>query len=129
MPFLERAQQALETRGLTQAASVLHSRLETAVARQSTYLDFLADLLDHGALFKSPDAPGPAAVLQDPGPVRLFLPAFHRRTADPGIGDDGLRSECDQRLPPGSARGLEDPPGRSAGVDAFSTSLDIAAIC
>lgn len=46
MILLERTRQALETLGMTQAASVLESRLEAATARQSTYLDFLHDLLE-----------------------------------------------------------------------------------
>lgn len=46
MILLERTRQALESLGLTQAAAVLDSRLETAAARQSTYLDFLDDLLE-----------------------------------------------------------------------------------
>ncbi len=46
MILLERTRQALETLGMTQAAAVLESRLEAATARQSTYLDFLHDLLE-----------------------------------------------------------------------------------
>ena len=46
MVVLEHTRQALETLGLTQAATVLDSRLEVAAARQLTYLDFLADLLE-----------------------------------------------------------------------------------
>jgi len=46
MVVLEHTRQALETLGLTQAATVLDSRLEAAAAHQLTYLDFLADLLE-----------------------------------------------------------------------------------
>jgi|GEM_PF-5269829 len=46
MIVLERTRQALETLGLAQAVAVLDSRLETAAARQSTYLDFLNELLE-----------------------------------------------------------------------------------
>jgi len=46
MITIERARQSLEALGLAQAAAVLESRLETAAAREMTYADFLADLLD-----------------------------------------------------------------------------------
>ncbi|MBC7083757.1 MAG: ATP-binding protein [Firmicutes bacterium] len=46
MITIERARQSLEALGLAQAVAVLESRLETAAAREMTYADFLADLLD-----------------------------------------------------------------------------------
>ena len=46
MITLEKARQGLETLGLVQSAAVLESRLEAATKNQSTYAEFLADLLD-----------------------------------------------------------------------------------
>jgi DNA replication protein DnaC len=45
MIALEQAREQLESLGLAQAASVLEARLESASKRETTYVEFLADLL------------------------------------------------------------------------------------
>ena len=46
MIALEKARQQLTDLGLSQAAGILDSRLDTATKKDLTYADFLVDLLD-----------------------------------------------------------------------------------
>ena len=99
---------------------VVEARLEHAAQGEQAYGEFLVELLEcevraRRERYLHPDAAGAPARGEDPGAVRLRLPAEPRRAPGSGTPDTALRPRGEQRGAAGPSRSGKDAPGDRPG--------------